>query len=114
MFDSGIADVSAVLGADAAGPGAGVYGVLVDDAGGGLLVDGAVVTSVDGEVVAVGAGLNAGAVLAFGNVNGAGGVVLLVVLVYLDAGLCEVGTRGSGDGMSLDEGGSRWMSEEWV
>lgn len=94
LFNSGVVDVSAVFGADAAGPGAGVYGVLVDDAGGGLLVDGAVVASVDGEGV-VGAGLDAGAVLAFGNVNGAGGVVLLVVLVYLDAGLCEVGTRGS-------------------
>lgn len=93
-FDSGVADVSAVFGTDAAGPGAGVYGVLVDDAGGGLLLNGAVVASVDGEGVA-GAGLDAGAVLAFGNVNGTSGVVLLVVLVYLDAGLCKVGTRRS-------------------
>lgn len=93
LFDSSIADVSAVFGADAGGPGAGVYGVLVDDAGGGLLMDGAVVASVDGGVVR--AGLDAGAVLAFGNVNGTSGVVLLVVLVYLDAGLCEVGTRRS-------------------
>lgn len=93
-FDSGVAGVSAVFGADAAGPGAGVYGVLVDDAGGGLLLNGAVVASVDGEGVA-GAGLDAGAVLAFGNVNGTSGVVLFVVLVYLDTGLCEVGTRRS-------------------
>lgn len=91
-LNGGLGHVGGALGADAAG-GPGVDGVLVD-AGGGLVLDGAVVASVDGEGGVV-RGLDAGAVLAFGNVNGAGVVVVLVVLVYLDTGLGKVGAGGS-------------------
>ena len=99
-FDAGFADVSGSFGADAAGT-TGVYGVLVD-AGGSLVLDGAVAASVDSEGGAV-RGLDAGAVLAFSNVNGAG-VVVVVVLVYLDAGLGEVGSRGTGGDIMVRRG----------
>ena len=91
LFDSGFADVGRAFGADAA-RGAGVYGVLLD-LGGGLVLNGAVVASVDGERGGV-RGLDAGAVLAFSNVNSAG-VVVVVVLVYLDTGLGEFRSRRS-------------------
>lgn len=106
-----MADVSGALGADAT-RGAAVYGVFLD-AGGGLLLDGAVASSVNSESGRV-RGLDAGAVLAFSNVNGAGGVVV-VVLVYLDAGLGELGSRGTEERQVLEgEGMSQWTDEEGV
>lgn len=66
-----------------------LYSVLFDTGGGGVL-DGSVVSSLDGE-----GGLDTGAVLAFSNVNRAGGVVVVVV-VYLNTSLGEVGSRRSG------------------
>lgn len=66
------------------------------------MLDGAVVASVDSDGGVV-RGLDAGAVLAFSNVNRAG-VVVVVVLVYLDAGLGEVGSRGTEGKISVRRG----------
>lgn len=78
------------------------------------MLNGAVVASVDSESGAV-RGLDAGAVLAFSNVNGAG-VVVVVVLVYLDTGLGEVGARGTEEKISVRRGmgKAQWTDGEWV
>lgn len=65
-----------------------LYSVLFHTGGGGVL-DGSVVSSLDGE-----GGLDTRAVLAFSNVNRAGGVVVVVV-VDLNTSLGEVGSRRS-------------------
>ena len=110
-FNGGLLNVSGAFGADATGTPV-VYGVLLD-AGGGLLVNRAVVTSVDGEGRAV-RRLDAGAVLAFSNVNSAG-VVVVVVLVYLDTGLGKVGSRRTAQDIIVRRGmdGSMDGWESW-
>ena len=76
-----------------------LYSVLLN-VGSGRVLNRAVVGSLDGERAG---GLNTGAVLAFSNINRAGGVV--VVMVYLDTSLGEVRSRRSSKNELMSEKG---------
>lgn len=113
-FNGGVGGLVAILVANATGSGlGGVYGEFVDaGGGGGLVLDGVAVSSVNG--VAVVRGLDAGTVLAFGNVDSRGGVVVVVALVYFNTGLGEGWSRRPGGGMVLENGeGSRWRRKRF-
>lgn len=86
-LDGFLADISSVgFSVDAARL-ARLYSVLLD-AGSGRVLDGSVVGSLDGV-----RGLDTGTILAFSDINRAGGVV--VVVVYFNTSLCKVGSRRS-------------------
>jgi len=98
-LDGFLADISSVgFSVDAARL-ARLYSVLLDT-GSGRVLDGSVVGSLDGV-----RGLDTGTILAFSDINRAGGVV--VVVVYLNTSLCKVGSRRSDmDGSMLERSSS--------